>query len=67
MHPRARAGPAPPRGPARFPLLPCTSRRLALIEHYKNVSAFTINLNFLFDDQKKDRILDKISSFTIPK
>ena len=36
-----------------------------ILDHYRNVKAFTINLNFLFDDQKKDRILDKISSFAL--
>lgn len=40
---------------------------MAILEHYKNVSAFTINLNFLFDDQKKDRILDKITTFALQK
>lgn len=38
---------------------------MEILEHYKNVSAFTINLNFLFDDQKKDRILDKITQFAL--
>ena len=38
-----------------------------ILDHYRNVKAFTINLNFLFDDQKKDRILDKISSFALQK
>jgi hypothetical protein len=32
-----------------------------ILSHYKNVSRLTINLNFLFEDEKKDRFLEMIS------
>ena len=38
-----------------------------ILGHYRNVKTFTINLNFLFDDVKKDRIIEKISQFTLQK
>lgn len=38
-----------------------------ILNHYSNVRTFTINLNFLFDDQRKDRIIEKISQFELKK
>jgi len=32
-----------------------------IMRHYSNVKIFTINLNFLFDDQLKNRIVEKIT------
>ena len=32
-----------------------------ILNHYTNVKTFTINLNFLFDDKLKDKIIEKIS------
>jgi hypothetical protein len=36
-----------------------------ILTHYTNVRTFTINLNFLFDCNKKDQIIDKISHFPL--
>lgn len=33
--------------------------------HYKNVKTFTINLNFLFEEDKKDKLFEKLSNFTL--
>jgi len=33
---------------------------LEILNHYKNVRRLTINLNFLFEDDKKDRFLDML-------
>lgn len=38
-----------------------------ILNHYSNVKTFTINLNFLFDDQRKDKIIEKISQFELKK
>ena len=38
-----------------------------ILDHYRNVKIFTINLNFLFDDQRKDKIIEKISQFELKK
>lgn len=38
-----------------------------VLDHYQNVNTFTINLNFLFDPIKKDRIIEKISNFQLKK
>lgn len=34
-----------------------------VLDFYKNVTIFTINLNFLFDCRKKDKIIEKITQF----
>ena len=36
-----------------------------ILNHYKNVKIFTINLNFLFDEQRKDKIIEKITQFEL--
>jgi Leucine Rich repeat len=33
---------------------------MEILNHYKNVRRLTINLNFLFEDEKKDRFIDMI-------
>ena len=38
-----------------------------VLNHYTNVKTLTINLNFLFDDQKKDKIIEKIAMFNLKK
>ena len=38
-----------------------------ILDHYTNVKTLTINLNFLFDDKLKDKIIDKISSFNLKR
>mmetsp|Transcript_42376 Transcript_42376/g.65045 ORF Transcript_42376/g.65045 Transcript_42376/m.65045 type:complete len:372 (+) Transcript_42376:42-1157(+) len=38
-----------------------------VLNHYSNVRTLKINLNFLFDDAKKDRIIAKISSFALKR
>jgi hypothetical protein len=38
-----------------------------ILSHYQNVKTFTINLNFLFEDNKKDQIIKKISNFELKK
>ena len=38
-----------------------------ILNHYSNVKIFTINLNFLFDDLLKDKIVEKISQFELRK
>lgn len=38
-----------------------------ILMHYKNVKILTINLNFLFDDNKKEQIIKKFSNFTLKK
>lgn len=38
-----------------------------ILNHYTNVKTLTINLNFLFDNKLKDRIIEKISSFELRK
>lgn len=37
------------------------------MNHYLNAKIFTVNLNFLFDDKLKDRIIEKLSEFTLRK
>ena len=36
-----------------------------ILTHYKNVKRLTVNLNFLFEPEKKDRLLEKLASFTL--
>lgn len=36
-----------------------------ILNHYTNVKTLTINLNFLFDDRLKDKIIEKISGFNL--
>lgn len=36
-----------------------------ILNHYKNVKRMTINLNFLFEEDKKDRLFEKLSSFVL--
>lgn len=36
-----------------------------LLIHYKNVKTFTINLNFLFEEDKKDKLFEKLSGFVL--
>lgn len=36
-----------------------------ILTHYKNVKRLTINLNFLFEADKKDKLFEKLSSFTL--
>ena len=38
-----------------------------MLDFYKNVTIFTINLNFLFDCRKKDKIIEKITQFQLKK
>jgi hypothetical protein len=33
-----------------------------ILSHYKNVKRLTINLNFLFEEDKKDKFLEMICS-----
>ncbi len=35
---------------------------LEILNHYKNVRRLTINLNFLFEDDKKDRFIEMLCS-----
>jgi hypothetical protein len=36
-----------------------------LLIYYKNVKTFTINLNFLFEEDKKDKLFEKLSGFAL--
>lgn len=36
-----------------------------ILTHYKNVKTFTTNLNFLFEEDKKDKLFEKLSNFTL--
>ncbi len=36
-----------------------------ILSHYKNVKTFTINLNFLFEEDKKDKLFEKLSQFKL--
>ena len=36
-----------------------------ILRNYKNVKRITINLNFLFEEDKKDKLFDKLSAFTL--
>lgn len=36
-----------------------------IINYYKNVKTFTINLNFLFEEDKKDKLFEKLSLFVL--
>jgi hypothetical protein len=36
-----------------------------ILTHYKNVKRLTINLNFLFEEDKKDRLFEKLANFTL--
>jgi hypothetical protein len=38
-----------------------------ILNHYKYVKVLTINLNFLFDDHLKDKIIEKITQFELRK
>lgn len=36
-----------------------------ILNNYKNVKRLTINLNFLFEEDKKDKLFEKLSNFTL--
>jgi hypothetical protein len=36
-----------------------------ILAHYKNIKRLTINLNFLFEEDKKDKFLERISQFQL--
>jgi len=36
-----------------------------ILGHYRNVTKMTINLNFLFEERKKDQLFDKLSQFEL--
>ncbi len=36
-----------------------------IIQHYKNVKTLSINLNFLFEEDKKDKLFEKLSNFVL--
>ena len=36
-----------------------------LLVYYKNVKTFTVNLNFLFEEDKKDKLFEKLSGFVL--
>ena len=38
-----------------------------ILNHYRNVKTFTVNLNFLFDTTYQDKIIEKICQFDLPK
>jgi len=38
-----------------------------ILSHYSNVRTLTINLNFLFDEVRKEKIIEKISSFSLKR
>ena len=36
-----------------------------ILRHYKNIKTITINFNFLFEENKKDKFFDKLASFRL--
>jgi len=38
-----------------------------ILNHFKNVKTLTINLNFLFESEKKDKLFEKLSMFSLKK
>ena len=36
-----------------------------ILHHYKNMKKITVNLNFLFEEDKKDKFFEQISKFTL--
>lgn len=36
-----------------------------ILKNYKNIKRLTINLNFLFEEDKKDKFFDKLTQFSL--
>ena len=36
-----------------------------ILNHYKNLNTLTINLNFLFQEEFKDRLFEKLANFSL--